>query len=638
MINELRYSIFKKLKFSLVGKYDLKTYYVFSKKWLTIVIFMSFYCFSYAQITITQSKPNIVLFIADDLNHQDLGCYGNREVKTPNIDLLAAEGMRFTRAYAASPMCSPSRGALFTGQYPYKNGIQMNHFIAKDNVLSLPQYLKKQGYRVVISGKIHVGPEECFPFEHIGKEFGIYEPIENRLDKKKETVNFIKQNFNQKDGPPICLIVAPWVPHVPWFPNRDFDPNKLTLPDYLADTKETRHALASYYQSIFEADKFFGEIVQVLKDIGKEEQTLTMFISDQGAQFPSAKWSIYDQGIRVPLIAKWPSKIKRNTISNALISLVDIAPTFIDIAGGQPVMEMDGRSIKNILLGKKDTHHKYIFAETSMEPHFWYNYTPGRCVVTNDDFHYIKNYNPGLKFVTHIDKIERNEFYFDSWVEKSKVDSRTAFLLNRYSYRSPEELYNLNTDKSEFINLADKNEYKVLLVKLRNLLFEEMKRQGESQNYVLDSFLPVWGDRSFEIKQNNIVSFLSFNKTYWKPDTLYVSAYLDGINKGGLVCDYFNNLKIFAYKNQIGIVTSSDAIYRSKKVETNGGHLLIKITSLGKLEIEFNQNLIIEAFLNGDFTKIKDGYVSCGQFRGKKKMPELQKYEGKIMNLIFSME
>ncbi len=592
---------------------------------------------SFALDLAAQKKPNIVLFIADDLNQEDLGCYGNNEVRTPNIDRLAAEGMRFTKAYAASPMCSPSRGTLFTGLYPHRNGIQMNHFTTKVNTRSLPHYLQQQGYRVVISGKIHVGPEECFPFEHIGKEFGQYEPIENRLDKKKETVGLIRQHFKERPDQPLCLIVAPWVPHVPWFPNRDFDPDRLTLPAYLADTKETRHALASYYQSIGEADQFFGEVMQTLKEVGKESQTVSMFISDQGAQFPSAKWTVYDKGIRVPLIIKWPGNVKNGAVSDALVSLVDMLPTMVDISGAEEVKGLDGRSFKAVLSGKSKTHHDYVFAETSVEPHYWYNYTPARSVITKEGFHYIKNYYPGLRFVTHIDKVERNEFYFDSWVEKSKTDEKAAFLLDRYSYHPPEELFNLNGDADEFVNLVKDGSQKQKLQQMRQLLNAELQRQGETEEMILLGPLPKWGDRNYSIRQNSSVSNLSFKRSEWNPDTLYITAYLDGVHNGGVVCDYFNNFKLFAYQGRIGIITASGALFQTQELKENTGQLILKLSSSGKLDIVFNGQPVLNTQVDGDLTKIKGGYVTCGQLQGIEAEGRLQSFKGQIRDLQFSM-
>lgn len=588
-------------------------------------------------IALGQKQPNIIMFISDDLSQEDVGCYGNKDVNTPFMNKLALEGMRFTNAYAASPMCTPSRSVIFTGLYPFRNGTQMNHFTVHAGIPNLPQFLQKLGYRVVISGKIDVSPVENFPFEIIGKEFGQYAPIENRLDRKKETVHMIEEHFKTKPQQPICLIIAPWVPHVPWFPNRDFDPQKLKLPDYLADTKETRQALAAYYQSIGEADKMLGEVMQALDKAGKKDNTAMIFTSDQGVQFPSAKWTVYDRGLRVPLIIRWPGHVKEGSVSNALVSLADITPTMIDMAGGDEIPGLDGRSFKNVLLNKKKDHHKFIFAETSVEPHFWYNYTPARSIITADGWHYIRNYHPGLRFITHIDKVERNEFYFDSWVEKSKTDPHAKFLLDRYSYRPPEELFNLNTDRSEFKNLAYEPSYSKQLQTLQELLDKELQRQGETEAMILEGTLPQFFDQSYSIRQNNSAADLSFNKKLWNPDILYITAYLENIDRGGVVCDYFNNFKLYAYKGRIGIITGDNTTIESEVQTHTKGQLLFQLSSKGDLEILFNNDKILTTKFAKDLTKIKSGYVSCGKIQGKELSGKLQTYDGSITDLRFTM-
>lgn len=584
-----------------------------------------------------QKKPNIVIFISDDLNQQDIGCYGNPDVRTPNIDRLAADGMRFNRAYAASPICTPSRSAMFTGLYPYRNGSQMNHFTVRPGTRNLPQFLQKLGYRVVISGKTDIFPLHNFPFERIGEEFGRYLPIENRLDRKKETVQMIGQHFKNRPEQPICLIVAPWVPHVPWFPNKDLDPEKLKVPNYLADTKATRKALAAYYQSIGEADKMLGEILQAIDNAGQKDSTMVMFLADQGAQFPSAKWSVYDQGLRVPLIVRWPGKITPGSVSDALVSLVDLTPTLTDLGGGKEINGLDGESFKSVLLSKKKDHHKYIFAETSMEPHFWYNYTPSRTIITDDGFHYIKNYHPGVRFVTHIDKVEQNEFYFDTWIADAGTDPRTKFLLDRYSYHPPEELFNLEADRDEFKNLAANSAYHSKMNELEQLLDKELKRQGETEEMILEGPLPEFFDQSYTIKQSIGASDLSFNKKRWNPDTLVITAYLGEFNKGGVVCDYFNNFKLYAYQHKIGLVLADGTEIESKEIPVNQGQLLFSLSEKGSLEVRFNQQTILKKELKRDLTKIKGGYVTCGKIQGEELEGKLQTYKGKITDLRFTM-
>ncbi|MBO9618928.1 MAG: sulfatase [Niabella sp.] len=584
-----------------------------------------------------QKAPNIVVFIADDLNQQDVGCYGNTDVRTPNMDLLAKDGMRFTKAYATSPMCTPSRSSIFTGLYPYRNGSQMNHFTVRPDIRGLPQYLQKLGYRVVISGKIDVFPLKNFPFEVIGKEFGRYAPVENRVDRKKETVHLIADHFSKHANQPLCLIVAPWLPHVPWFPHKDFDPQQIKMPAYLADTKETRGALASYYQSIRAADNMLGEVLQALDQAGQTQHTLFMLTADQGAQFPSAKWTVYDKGLKVPLIVRWPGHTAKGAVSDALVSLVDITPTLVDAGGGAPIAGLDGRSFKPVLRDAKRPHHDFVFAETSVEPHFWYNYTPARSVITADGWHYIKNYHPGKRFITHIDKVERNEFYFDSWVAAAAQDPQARFLLNRYSYRPPEELYNDENDPEEFHNRVQQTTDKNKLDALRDLLTRELSREGETEEMIKSGPLPQFFDNSYTIAQNKSASDLSFNRKRWNPDVLYITAYLTQIDKGGVVCDYFNNFKVFAHNGKIGISTGGDSTLESALLQDKNGQLVFRLSKEGELSVLFNNREVLTATLHRDLTKIQEGYVTCGVLQGLKDNGRLQPYEGSIRDLQFIM-
>ncbi len=585
----------------------------------------------------SQSKPNIVIYITDDQDQQDVGAYGNTDVHTPNMDLLASEGMRFNKAYAASSMCSPSRSVMFTGLYPYRNGSQMNHFTTRPGIGNLPKFLKEAGYRLVIAGKTDVFPLSAFPFEHIGKEFGKYEPMENRTDKRQESVRMIESHFKEHPEQPLCIIVAPWLPHVPWVKNRDFNPEKLKLPEYLADTKETRAAVASYYQSISTADSLLGEIMKTVDRVGKKDNTAFFNFSDQGAQFPGAKWTVYNQGLRVPFIVRWPGHTKKNSTSDALISLVDLTPTLVDIAGLKPKEGLDGKSFKDVLTGSKSNHHEYIFAETSVEPHYWYNYVPSRTVITSDGMQYIKNYHPGRRFITHIDKVERNMFYFDSWVNSSAVNEKTKFLLDRYSYRPPEELYDLKSDKNEFKNLIDGDAVNAKTSKMKELLQNELNRQGETEASILHGPLPDFYDRAYEILQNTGASDLSFNRKVWNPDTLYINGYLNGINKGGIVCDYFGQFKITAFQNSIGVEFADGTTFNIPVRGQNNGHLIFRLAAQGDIEMHLNGKSILREKVKGDYTKIKPGYVTSGKLQGLELPGKHQTFNGTITNLRFSM-
>jgi arylsulfatase A-like enzyme len=604
--------------------------------YLSFHIFVSLLLFSISSVSAQSAKPNIIIFISDDQAQMDLGCYGNQDVKTPFMDRLAAEGMRFTSAYATTPMCAPSRSNMFTGLYPFRNGSQMNHFAVRPDTKMLPDYLKALGYRVVIAGKIDVYPQP--DFEHIGAYFGKYFPVSNRNDPQGVSTQFIKDNFRKDAEQPICLIVSTWWPHVPWLENRSFDPKKLTVPDYLVDTEATREALAAYYESISAADRMLGDLMEALDETGQQDNTAFMFFSDQGPQFPSAKWTTYRQGLNIPFIVRWPGKVRAGSVSDALISLTDLTPTLIDLAGGEPVPDLDGSSIKEVLLGNKAEHRDYTFAETSVEPHYWYNYTPSRTIITKEGLHYIKNYFPGVRFITHIDKVEQDHFYFDSWEEQAKQDERAKYLLHRYSYRPPEELYDLNEDPSEFDNLVGQVAYAKRLKELQQLLDIELDQQGETEALIRKGSLPTFFDRSYQVDQHISASDQSFDRTRWNPDTLYISAYVKGIDQNGVLCDYFRRFHLFVKDQKIGFAPEGEESFESEPLSELEGQLLLKLTQEGVLTIQYNNEEILAARLAKDFTKIQPGYISCGLIRDRV-LPEGQAnvFGGKIYDLRVSI-
>lgn len=587
-----------------------------------------------------QNKPNMVIFISDDQSQIDVGAYGNKDVHTPNMDKLAAEGMKFNKAYAASSMCTPSRCNMFTGLYPYRNGSQFNHFAVKPGTKSLPHYLKALGYRVVLAGKTHITPEASFPFEYISEEMGRYKPIAGRSDPKGETVQFIKEYFSgeKEEEQPLCLVVATLWPHVPWLPNRDFDPAALHVPEFLLDTKETRAALAAYYQSISEADKLLGEVMKAVEETGEQDNTAFLFFSDQGAQLPAVKWTAYDQGLRIPFIVRWPGKVQAGSTSDALISLTDLTPTLVELAGGDPVAGLDGKSFAEVFLGKKTAHHDYIFAETSVEPHYWYNYTPSRSIITKEGVHYIKNYHPGVRFVTHIDAVEQNMYYFDTWLNAAEQNEEARFLLNRYSYRPPEELFNLQKDRWEFHNLVKANEHKQQLSELRELLNRELTEMGETEEMILQGQLPVFRAHSYEVGQGISAHHFSFDRQRWNPDTLFITCYLEGLEQDGILFKYFNQFKVLAENNRLGVIFNGDNSFYSEPLQENKGHLLMRLSSQGDFELKLNGEQLLQGQVSGDPTKIRGGYVSVGFVRNEAPPANMPAYfPGIIRNMRFTM-
>ncbi len=590
---------------------------------LWLVGFNSFYA--------QNSRPNIIIFISDDQSQIDVGCYGNEDVHTPNMDKLASEGMRFTRAYATSPMCVPSRSNIMTGLYPYKNGAQMNHFSMEPGTKSLPDYLKKLGYYVAVAGKIDVYPKPDYD-EHVGAYFGRYSPASNRDDPRNETTTFLENYFSKEQtDKPLCLIIGTWWPHVPWPESKDFDPDEIKVPNYLVDTPETRKALAAYYQGISKADAMLGKILKSVEETGEKDNTVFMFFSDQGTQFPGAKWTTYDQGLRVPFIVRWPGKVEEGSTCDALISLTDITPTLIDLAGGEAIDHLDGKSFKDVFLGKHIDHREYVFAETSVEPMYWYNYTPSRTVIHKNGFQYIRNYYPGVRFVTHIDEVERNMFYFDSWVKKAETDEHANFLLNRYSYRPSEELYNLNSDRWELNNLIQSKEFGESKKKLQALLEVELEAQGESAEAILQGDLPTFHHNAYDLKQGISVSDMTFDKKTWNPESLYFTSYVQDLQQDGVLCEYFRQFRLVVQNNAVGVLFRSGEAFYSDKLPSTKGHIILNLDATGNLVVQFDGQQVLEAKLQGDFIKINGGYISCGLAREQKlETAEANYFKGEI--------
>lgn len=413
-------------------------------------------------------RPNIVMYISDDHGIDFLGCYGNKDIQTPNIDALAGEGMLFNNMFAASPTCAPSRSVLWTGLYPARNGCMGNHTTCRTDISALPTYLRKLGYRVVLAHKFHAKPrKEVFDFEYINA--GLPRNQANHRVYRMEGLNtkvvekFLAGHAKNRSDTPLCLILGDSSPHVTWEPNKIYEPAKLKLPPFIVDTRLTRKAMSNYYQDITTMDKRVGEVGAILTKYGFKENTLFIYTTDQGSEWPHSKWTLYDAGIHVPFIAVWPGKIKPSSVCDAMISFVDMTPTFIDIAGGDQPEGLDGKSFLDVILGKTKTFRQYIYASHTRDGDK--NVFPQRC-VRNRRHKYILNLLPENTWTTHFTLVpdipESHKQVWDTWVEKGKADTKVSRLLDIIQHHPAEELYDLQVDPYELNNIADKHDKKIL--------------------------------------------------------------------------------------------------------------------------------------------------------------------------------
>ena len=436
----------------------------------------------------SHARPNIFMIFTDDTPKRDHGCYGNDIVRTPNIDRLASEGMTFDNVCTPAPMCGPSRAAILTGLYPIRNGAHPNHSSCRPGTKSMAHYMLSLGYRVIILGKQHVKPEESFPFEEYDRVLGLDGPGED-----------IKRILADPGDKPLCVMMCHFETH--WDYRRGaneypYDSNEVEMPPYLVDTPETRAMRARYYSEIEFMDTAVGRVLQMLRENNMEENTLTIYASDHGTHWPHEKWNLYDAGINVPFIARWPGKIKSGTVSDALVSLVDIVPTFIDVGGGdvdRVVSEcggapLDGKSFLPVLLGRQKDHHDAIFGAMTFGVITAYS---TRAVRTKTH-KYIWNIDSRFEFpdywATNLPATQREWAVWSSWVRKSATDPVAAQRIRDHLHRPPVELYDLQKDPHEINNIADDPANKELLTSLRGILDAWMAQQGDdgSSDYHLE--------------------------------------------------------------------------------------------------------------------------------------------------------
>ncbi|WP_074428333.1 sulfatase [Tsuneonella dongtanensis] len=404
--------------------------------------------------------PNVVMFIADDLSLRDAGPYGAKVVKTPTLDHMAREGLTFDQAYVASPACAPSRSALFTGLMPEKNGVTANHdFTRKPGVTSLMHDLVAKGYEVAIFGKVAHGITN--PNEHW--DHGVTYKGKPQLDFD-ELHQFLDKRDPKK---PLFLLVGTRHPHVPWIrEGYRLDPKDVDLPNKAVDTPQTRINRAQYYESVARMDEDLDKTLDLAATYLELQDTLVLFSSDHGAQWPFAKWNLYDESVRVPLLAVWPTRIAPGTRTSGMVSWIDIVPTVIDLAGAKMSGARDGRSFATVLFGKADEHRDVILTTHTGDGPM--NVFPMRSART-DCFVYVRNLHPEFAYTTHIDKAGdkwTNE-YWQTWLERAKTDPAAAEIVRLYRRRPAEELYDLQADPGQRTNLIADPRFTSELARLR---------------------------------------------------------------------------------------------------------------------------------------------------------------------------
>ena len=432
--------------------------------------------------------PNFVFVFSDDVNRDSWGVYGNPDCKTPNIDRLAAEGMRFERAYCAVAMCAPFRQELYSGRSPWRTGTLANHSKSVKGTKSLPHYLKPLGYRVALLGKTHIGPRDCYPFEYL---------------KGKGNKGFVESSAKfitscQDEKKPFCLFVASHDGHAPHTTGdaSKYPPEKLTVPPYWLDTPELRKGLSNYYAEVTNFDDLVGLTRKLLETKGLLDNTVFFVCTEQGIQFPFAKWTVYDNGLHMGLVARFPKTIKAGSVAEQLISLADVAPTFVELAGGSvKPPDVDGKSFVSVLKGEPGEINEYVYGAFT-NCHILDNKTRIYPIRSIRDKRYTLIYSPNHTSLTSnvsltgaLNMVEKTNAQTKktgktgiavSWAERRETDKRAAFLVHRL-FRHPEfALFDRQNDPYEEKDLSGDPEHAETFARLKKALIERLAALGDT--------------------------------------------------------------------------------------------------------------------------------------------------------------
>ncbi len=399
--------------------------------------------------------PNFIVFIADDAAWNDCGPYGNTVIKTPNINKLAEDGMVFDNAFLTASSCSPSRCSILTGRYPHSTGAPELHMPLPDDQVLFAGELQKAGYYNVVAGKYHIGqPRAEFDSIYGGGPSGCE--------------NWIKAMENRPKNKPFFMWLAAMDPHRPYQSGiipEPHDPAKVIVPPYLPDTDSTRKDLALYYDEISRLDSYLGKVMQLLKEQGVDENTLVIYMTDNGRPFPRAKTRLYDSGIKTPFIVRWPDKVKKARTS-ALISSIDIAPTLCELAGLNSSATFQGLSFVPVLLDPSAKIRDYIAGE-----HNWHDYQAFERAIRNEKFLYIRNSFPELNASPPADAV--GSLTYQKMINMYKAGKLNEEQLDCFiAPRQEEELYDVVNDPYQFDNLAGDPDYEDNLSKMRSKLDE----------------------------------------------------------------------------------------------------------------------------------------------------------------------
>jgi len=441
--------------------------------------------FTSCKPTARLERPNILFCIADDWSWPHAGAYGDKVVRTPAFDKLAEEGMLFENAFVSSPSCTPSRNAILTGQHFWRLEEGANLWSTLDVKFPVyPLLLQEAGY-FTGSWRKSWGPGDL--------SAGGYDSIH---PAGKVYTNGFGQFLKERPaGQPFCFWLGASDPHRPYEEGSGktagLHVSEVDVPGFLPDNETIRSDIADYYFEVERFDSDVSRAVYLLDSLGELENTIIVVTGDNGLPFPRSKGNLYESGVHVPLVIVWGNRIQKNTSSDALVSLTDLAPTFLELAGLQVPEIMTGRSLKNILLNNKPEGDKrFDHVVFGRERH-----TPAQLVPSMDGypsrairtqkFLYIRNFAPD-RWPAGVPENATHPIYSfadcdggpsKSYLLEYKNDPAVKTYYDLcFAKRPAEELYDVENDPWQLMNLAEDKFYSSVKDSLSELLMNELRK------------------------------------------------------------------------------------------------------------------------------------------------------------------
>ena len=449
-------------------------------------------------LTTVSGRPNVLLILSDDHSVPHLGSYGGTDAVTPNLDALAAEGMRFNRAYTTAPQCAPSRASIFTGRSPVALGITRFTQPAPRQFPFFTDVLRENGYYAGLTGRYHHlrGRNSSHPdvMDQLKESGLIY--LDERFDyvrisrtKGEESLKNVPEIFEDflEEVPsekPFFLYFGFNQTHRTWIAEPhdvDFDAARLELPFRFPDLPEVREDYRKFLLSLYDLDRGFGMLMEVLEKRGLKEDTLVIFMGDNGEPLLRGKGTLYQHGCNVPLIIRYPGVAQGGNVSDVLISGEDLSATILEAAGLSVPESMTGISFLPALKGDRYEEREYVFTERSAHgsslPTTTQHFDLSRALTTRD---HVLIYNALYQLpYTPVDMDGRS-----AWEAVKKAhDAGKLESVHEQMYfpeqRAMFELFDLNKDPNQIHNLAGIKAFQELEMDLRIKLTKWMVREAD---------------------------------------------------------------------------------------------------------------------------------------------------------------